>query len=216
MFADWFYFQSLTDSGMPIITVEASRLIAPAAVCWWGHFRSADKSHYSPIKPFSSASFCSSASSLEGRKTHTHSLDQPLHTWWIASISSVGLATWERAQWFCRGTKTQWWILPVPCALCPVPCALCPPPPLKFNHEQQNISSILNCGVLWTPFSATLNLSLVVKKSPEPPGCLILEDLQTLHIPTNKKLEVWTQYFFLSLVATSLPSREYRGKGRFV
>ena len=30
-------------------------------------------------------------------------------------------------------------------------------------------------------------------KAPEPPGCLIL-DLQTLHIPTNKKLEVWTQY----------------------
>ena len=30
-------------------------------------------------------------------------------------------------------------------------------------------------------------------KNPEPPGCLILEDLQTLHIPTNKKLEVWTQ-----------------------
>ena len=45
-------------------------------------------------------------------------------------------------------------------------------------------------------------------------GCLILEDLQTLHIPKNKKLEVWTQcrlllfflggYFSLSLVATSL------------
>ena len=32
------------------------------------------------------------------------------------------------------------------------------------------------------------------KAPPEPPGCLILEDLQTLHIPTNKKLEVWTQY----------------------
>ena len=33
----------------------------------------------------------------------------------------------------------------------------------------------------------------------EPPGCLISEDLQTLHIPTNKKLEVWTQYrLFLS------------------
>ena len=31
-------------------------------------------------------------------------------------------------------------------------------------------------------------------KFPEPPGCLILEDLQTLHIPPNKKLEVWTQY----------------------
>ena len=34
-------------------------------------------------------------------------------------------------------------------------------------------------------------------KPPEPPGCLFLEDLQTLHIPTNKKLEVWTQYRLL-------------------
>ena len=34
-------------------------------------------------------------------------------------------------------------------------------------------------------------------KAPEPPGCLILEDLQTLHIPTNKELEVWTQYRLL-------------------
>ena len=32
---------------------------------------------------------------------------------------------------------------------------------------------------------------------PEPPGCLILEDLQPLHILTNKKLEVWTQYRLL-------------------
>ena len=32
---------------------------------------------------------------------------------------------------------------------------------------------------------------------PEPPECLILEDLQTLRIPTNKKLEVWTQYRLL-------------------
>ena len=38
---------------------------------------------------------------------------------------------------------------------------------------------------------------------------LIVEDLQTLHIPTNKKLEVCTQYLFLSLVATSLLSRKY-------
>ena len=34
-------------------------------------------------------------------------------------------------------------------------------------------------------------------KPPEPPGCLILEDLQTPNIPTNKKLEVWTQYRLL-------------------
>ena len=27
------------------------------------------------------------------------------------------------------------------------------------------------------------------KAPPEPPGCLTLKDLQTLHIPTNKKLE---------------------------
>ena len=53
-------------------------------------------------------------------------------------------------------------------------------------------------------------------KAPEPPGCWILEDLQTLHIPTNKKVQVWTQYrLFLSLVATSLLSRKYYGKGRF-
>ena len=32
---------------------------------------------------------------------------------------------------------------------------------------------------------------------PQPPGCLILKDSQTLHIPTNKKLEVWTQYRLL-------------------
>ena len=30
------------------------------------------------------------------------------------------------------------------------------------------------------------------QRSLEPPGCLILEDLQTLRIPTNKKLELWT------------------------
>ena len=35
-------------------------------------------------------------------------------------------------------------------------------------------------------------------KAPEPPRCLILEDLQTLHVPTNKKkLEVRTQYRLL-------------------
>ena len=35
------------------------------------------------------------------------------------------------------------------------------------------------------------------KAPPEPPGCLIWEDLQTLHIPASKKLEVWTQYKLL-------------------
>ena len=35
------------------------------------------------------------------------------------------------------------------------------------------------------------------QRPPEPPGCLILEDLQTLHIPINKGLEVWTQYRLL-------------------
>ena len=43
-----------------------------------------------------------------------------------------------------------------------------------------------------------LSLPLVLRtKSPEPPGCLILEDLPVLHIHTNKKLEVWTQYRLL-------------------
>ena len=42
-------------------------------------------------------------------------------------------------------------------------------------------------------------------KTPEPPGCLVFEDLQSLRIATNKKLEVWTQatFFFISFVATS-------------
>ena len=34
-------------------------------------------------------------------------------------------------------------------------------------------------------------------KAPEPPGYLIFEDLWTLHIPTDKKLEVWKQYRLL-------------------
>ena len=51
-----------------------------------------------------------------------------------------------------------------------------------------------------------MGLPLVWRTKP-PPGCLILEDLQTLYIPSNKKLEVWTQYMyagyiFLSMVAT--------------
>ena len=42
---------------------------------------------------------------------------------------------------------------------------------------------------------ADLCLHLVYRTKPaERPGCLITEDLQTLHIPTNKKVEVWTQY----------------------
>ena len=49
------------------------------------------------------------------------------------------------------------------------------------------------------------------KAPPEPPGCLILEDLQTPHIPykrETKRFEHNTGYFFLSLVATSLLSRK--------
>ena len=52
-------------------------------------------------------------------------------------------------------------------------------------------------------------------KPPEPPGCLILEDLQTLHIPTNKKLEVWTQHRLL-LMAFSLLPTTFLGRGRFI
>ena len=42
------------------------------------------------------------------------------------------------------------------------------------------------------------------------------QDLQTLHIPTNKKLEVCKQCRLLSLMATSLLSWNVWGKGRFV
>ena len=35
------------------------------------------------------------------------------------------------------------------------------------------------------------------QSAPPPPTSWMLEDLQTLHIPTNKKLEVWTQYRLL-------------------
>ena len=42
-----------------------------------------------------------------------------------------------------------------------------------------------------------LGFPLAETKPTEPPGCLILEDLQTLHIPANKKLDVWTQYMLL-------------------
>ena len=60
------------------------------------------------------------------------------------------------------------------------------------------------------------NFGSVDQKSLWSGGCLIWEGLHTFHIPTNKKLQVCTQYFFLSLVATSLLSRKVRGKGRFV
>ena len=57
---------------------------------------------------------------------------------------------------------------------------------------------------------AGLGFPLVSRtKAPEPPGCLILEDLLTFHIPTNKKLEVWTQATF------SFPWWQL-GNGRFV
>ena len=58
-----------------------------------------------------------------------------------------------------------------------------------------------------------LGLTLVSedKAPPEPPGCFILEDLQTLHIPTNKKLEVWIQYrLLLSFLGGYLSSFEIR------
>ena len=42
------------------------------------------------------------------------------------------------------------------------------------------------------------SLFIVLRTNPpKPPECLVLENLQTLHIPTNKKLEVWTQYRLL-------------------
>ena len=46
----------------------------------------------------------------------------------------------------------------------------------------------------------------------------MLEDLQTLHIPTNNKLEVWTQYrLLLSLLGGYFSSfKKIWGKGRFV
>ena len=68
--------------------------------------------------------------------------------------------------------------------------------PLKVKHPEK-----------WV---AGLGLPLVSRtKHPEPPGCLIWEDIQTLHIPTNKTLEVWTQYrLFLYLVAAPLLSRK--------
>ena len=50
---------------------------------------------------------------------------------------------------------------------------------------QQTMGSRLGLHLVWRT------------KPPEPPGCFILEDLQTLHIPTNNKLEVWTQYRLL-------------------
>ena len=42
-----------------------------------------------------------------------------------------------------------------------------------------------------------LVVGLGLPNAPEPLRCLILEDLQTFHIPKNKKLEVWTQYRLL-------------------
>ena len=46
---------------------------------------------------------------------------------------------------------------------------------------------------LWSRGQSPLHqrkaIGLEDKAHPEPPGLLILEDLQTLHIPTNKKLD---------------------------
>ena len=56
---------------------------------------------------------------------------------------------------------------------------------------------------------AGLGLPLVLRTQPWTSWCLILEDLQTLHIPTNKKLLVWTQYRLVLLI-------NFWGKGRFM
>ena len=48
------------------------------------------------------------------------------------------------------------------------------------------------------------------QSAPEPPGCFIWEDLQTLHISTNKELEVWAQYRLLF----SFLGRHVRGSGK--
>ena len=62
---------------------------------------------------------------------------------------------------------------------------------------------------------AELGLSLALRTKPtEPPGCLILEDLQTLHISTKKKLEessldtIQATPFFPWWLSTSLLSRK--------
>ena len=61
---------------------------------------------------------------------------------------------------------------------------------------------------------AGLGLHLVSRiKPPEPPGCLILEDLHCYRLSSFGHN---TGYFFLSLVANSLLSRKGWGKGRFV
>ena len=63
----------------------------------------------------------------------------------------------------------------------------------------------------WTMGTGLGNPLVWRTKPPEPPGCLNLEDLQTLHIPTNYWFGHNTGYFFLSLVATSVLSRKFWG-----
>ena len=65
-----------------------------------------------------------------------------------------------------------------------------------INHSTAfSVTGILQGCKNSEKWVACLGLPLVRPriKTSEPCGCLILEDLQTLHIPTNKKLEVWTQ-----------------------
>ena len=54
---------------------------------------------------------------------------------------------------------------------------------------------------------AGLDLPLVYRT--QPPGCLILEDLQTPHPHQKMRFGHNTGYFFLSLVAISLLSRHF-------
>ena len=61
---------------------------------------------------------------------------------------------------------------------------------LRQNYFSDKSKKILQ------KWGAGLGLPLVLEDN-KPPGCLLLEDLQTLHIPINKKREVWTQYRLL-------------------
>ena len=87
--------------------------------------------------------------------------------------------------------------------------AFCPGSPKRdpldsiFSENIFNIKKI-NTYITWVRYDKSkkivkkwivgLVLPLVWKTKP---WCLFLEDLQTLHIPTNMKLDVWTQYRLL-------------------
>ena len=74
----------------------------------------------------------------------------------------------------------------------------------KRYHEIEwvhaaSCQSILGCLVAVLQWYASL-CGPELPAPPPPPkrtGCLIWEGLHTLHIPTNKKLEVWIQYRLL-------------------